>query len=130
MVITYLEFSNSHLTGSDGPGFANAHIVEHSTCLNTLNVLNKNVVLLKLVDRESHSNGNGKWKTFWDCYHQKNNGSDTNISSILQSCIGQELLFCRNDFDHYEDCLGDDADEGGHYSILANLLGCLVEFIL
>lgn len=56
MVVADLEFTNSHITCGDGPGLANANIMEHCASLDTLNVLDEDVILLKLVDRKSHSN--------------------------------------------------------------------------
>jgi hypothetical protein len=50
LIVTNMEFENRHLSFGKSSGFTNTDIMEHCTSLNTLKVLDKNLVLLKTID--------------------------------------------------------------------------------
>ena len=58
--------SNMHFAFGECASFSNADVVEKSACLDSIEMLDKNIVFLHGINGEGHSDRNGEGHTFGD----------------------------------------------------------------
>lgn len=104
--------------------------MEHGACLNTLEVLDENLILLQAVDGESHCNRNSQWKSLWDSDDHDHNCNNCNLSNSQESVIREKDRICGDDNSKQEQKLSDNTDEGHKHGILGDLFCSFLKLIL
>ena len=77
---------------SKSASLANANVVNCRTCLNTLQVLDQDLIILEVINGKGHGYRNSEWKTFRNGDDKNNHGSDETFSYGKKSLIGEEVL--------------------------------------
>lgn len=96
--------------------------MEHRTSLDTLDVLNKNTIVLELPDGHSHGNRDCQWETFWDGNNKKHDGGDDDFAECEEGLAGEHrLLLVEYNTPEQEYSVGDNAKNSGKNGELPDL---------